>query len=258
MVSIQEIAMKPISVYWTPGCSSCVKVKEFLTEKGVDFNSVNVAADPAAMKFLLSLGVRTVPVVVSGQDYVFAQSLEDVARFVGLEHSAVRLPPETLVERWKLILDAAESAISRLPDEVLPMRPVQERARTVRDLAYHIYQVPDAFLQTVIDGLEDWTVVANIDAPSTISVDEIQAYGAKQRKRLDDWWDKLDDRSGTQPLKMFYGVHPLHNFLERSVWHSAQHTRQLYWWCEQLQIDLPPKFTPELTEGLPLPEGLWQ
>jgi hypothetical protein len=50
----------------------------------------------------------------------------------------------------------------------------------------------------------------------------------------------------------------LHNFLERSVWHSAQHTRQLYWWCEQHQIELPPKFTPELTKGLPLPEGLWQ
>jgi glutaredoxin len=247
MTQLQEAHVKPFSVYWTPGCSSCVKVKEFLTEKGVEFNSVNVAADPAAMRFLRSLGVRSVPVVVNGQEFVFAQSLEDVARFVGLEHSAVRLAPEVLVERWRLILDAAEGAIRSLSPEVLDIRPVPERPRTIRDLAYHIYQVPDAFLQTVIDGLEDWTVVANIDAPPTISVEEILVYGARQRQRLEAWWENLQDKSCTQPLKMYYGVHPMHNFLERSVWHSAQHTRQLYWWCEQNNLKLPQSFTAELT-----------
>jgi arsenate reductase-like glutaredoxin family protein len=37
--------MEEISVYWTPGCSSCVKVKEFLTQNGVPFESGR-ASDP--------------------------------------------------------------------------------------------------------------------------------------------------------------------------------------------------------------------
>ncbi len=34
--------MNELRVYWRPGCSSCVKVKEFLTNLGVDYESVNV------------------------------------------------------------------------------------------------------------------------------------------------------------------------------------------------------------------------
>lgn len=50
---------------------------------------------------------RTIPVVVRGKDYVFAQSLDDVAKFVGVGHSAERLPPSELVDRWMTILDIA-------------------------------------------------------------------------------------------------------------------------------------------------------
>jgi glutaredoxin len=37
-----------LTVYWAPGCSSCLRTKEFLTRHGVDFVSVNVVADQAA------------------------------------------------------------------------------------------------------------------------------------------------------------------------------------------------------------------
>ena len=95
--------MGEISVYWTPGCSSCVKVKEFLTRKGVAFESINVAADPSEMEFLASLGVWTVPVVVRRRDFVFGRSLEDVASFVGVNDRAESLPPDVLMERCALI-----------------------------------------------------------------------------------------------------------------------------------------------------------
>jgi hypothetical protein len=36
-------------------------------------------------------------------------------------------------------------------------------------------------LQAVIDGLEDWTVVANIDAPPTIDLAGILAYAETRR-----------------------------------------------------------------------------
>jgi glutaredoxin len=79
-----------LKVYWRPGCSSCVRVKEFLAQLGVPYESIDVAARPEAMEELLALGVKTVPVVARGRDYVFAQALEDVSRFIGREFSPER------------------------------------------------------------------------------------------------------------------------------------------------------------------------
>jgi glutaredoxin/uncharacterized damage-inducible protein DinB len=250
--------MEAITVYWTTGCSSCVRVKEFLTNKGVPYESVNVAKDPAAMKFLASLGIRSIPVVVRDREFTFAQSLDDVAKFVGIENVVDVLPPDVLVERWKKILAIAAHTISRIPPDKLDELPAPPRARTVRDVAYHIFQVPDAFLQVVINGLEDWTVVANVDAPSDIDLAGILAYAEDKQKRLAQWWDDLEDRSGTQPLKMFYGVHSMNSFLERSTWHSAQHTRQLLWWTKENGIVVDQQLTEEILQGLPLPKGLWE
>jgi hypothetical protein len=224
--------MEAITVYWTTGCSSCVRVKEFLTGKGVPYESVNVATDPAAMKFLASLGI--------------------------IDYAASYLAPEVLMARWKQILEIATETISKIPAPMLEMLPAPPRTRTVRDVAYHIFQVPDAFLQVAIDGLEDWTVVANIDAPPTIDLAGILAYAEDKRKRVAQWWDTLEDRSCKRTLKMFYGEHSLHSFLERSVWHSAQHTRQLLWWTQQNGIAVERQLTKELLEGLPMPQGLWE
>ncbi|MEJ8816231.1 glutaredoxin domain-containing protein [Variovorax ureilyticus] len=250
--------MEAISVYWTTGCSSCVRVKEFLTRKGVPFESINVASDPAAMKFLASLGARSIPVVVRGREFTFAQSLDDVAKFVGIEHAVDVLPPDVLVARWKEIMEIARLAIANIPAEMLEKLPAPPRARTVRDVAYHIFQVPDAYLQVVNDGLEDWTVVANVDAPPELDTVGILAYADEQRKGVSQWWDALEDRSCKRPLKMFYGVHPMHSFLERSVWHTAQHTRQLLWWSKENGLPIEKPLTDEVLEGLPMPKGLWE
>lgn len=40
----------PLKVYWQPGCSSCLRTKEFLTKHGVPFVSVNVMADELALR----------------------------------------------------------------------------------------------------------------------------------------------------------------------------------------------------------------
>ena len=85
-----------LKVYWRPGCSSCVKVKEYLTQQGVPFESVDVSARPEAMQDLLRFGVKTVPVVARGNEFVFAQALEDVSRFVGTKFNSKRLPPQQL------------------------------------------------------------------------------------------------------------------------------------------------------------------
>ena len=60
-------------VYWQPGCSSCLRAKEFLATRGIAYESINVRARPEAMEDLAGLGAQSVPVVVQGKRFVFAQ-----------------------------------------------------------------------------------------------------------------------------------------------------------------------------------------
>ena len=73
----------PLKVYWQPGCSSCLKTKEFLISNGIEFESINVLEDENAFKELEALGIRMVPIVARGKDWANGQVFRDVARVAG-------------------------------------------------------------------------------------------------------------------------------------------------------------------------------
>jgi glutaredoxin/uncharacterized damage-inducible protein DinB len=248
-----------LKVYWRPGCSSCVKVKEFLNQQGVEFESIDVAARPEAMNDLLAFGVKTVPVVARGGEFVFAQALEDVSRFIGRDFHAERLAPDKLVKRWLHILKAAQRHVLQVPAAKLSERAVQSRDRSIRDLACHIYQVPDAFLQAVEDGVEDLASLYNAPPPASIrTVSDIARFGRNVEMRLERWWNALADKSCKGTVKTYYGVRPLHELLERSTWHSAQHARQMIAVLERLGVEPEAPLTAADYAGLPMPKGLWE
>src|SRR5260370_12893835 len=141
--------MENLRVYWRQGCSSCVKVKEFLTGLGVEFESIDVGARPQAMDELREMGVRTVPVVARGREYVFAQALEDVSRFVGRDFVPQRLAPEALVKKWLKVLAAAQRHALQLPRERLGSPATPARDRSIRDPAYPLSHAPQAFLHAL-------------------------------------------------------------------------------------------------------------
>ena len=64
------------------------------------------------MDELAARGIKSVPVVMKDDRFVFAQELDDLASFVGLALDRTRLAPAELVEKLDLIL-AAASAIWR-------------------------------------------------------------------------------------------------------------------------------------------------
>ena len=248
-----------LRVYWRPGCSSCVKVKEFLGKLEVPYESINVSARPEAMEELRRMGVRTVPVVARGEQYVFAQALEDVSRFIGKDVRIERLPPAVLIGKWLTVLAAAQRHVVQLPAARLGERAIEGRDRSIRDLATHIFQIGDAFLQVVQNGLEDWTGVANAPTPAHMTTTaHIRAYGVDVAARIETWWAQLEDKSCRWPVKMYYGTHPAHQILERSTWHSAQHARQIIVVLERLGIEPDGRLTAEDYAGLPMPEGLWE
>jgi glutaredoxin/uncharacterized damage-inducible protein DinB len=248
-----------LKVYWRTGCSSCVRVKEFLSGLGVQYESINVSATPEAMEDLRALGVRTVPVVARGRDYVFAQELADVSRFIGRDVAFNRLPPGALVDKWLNVLEAAQRHVMQLPPEHLAERATPGRDRSIRDLAYHVYQIPDAFLQAVENGVEDLTSVYNAPPPGNVrTADDIRAYGAAVTARVQRWWDAVPDQSCEGEVKTYYGLQPLHHLLERCTWHSAQHARQIIAVLERFGIEPNGPLTARDYAGLPMPEGLWE
>ncbi len=244
-----------LKVYWRPGCSSCVKVKEFLSQQGVAFESIDVSAHPEAMKDLLAFGVKTVPVVARGGEFVFAQALEDVSKFIGKRFEVTRLTPEELIQKWLTVLRVAQRHARQIPAARLQERAVESRDRSIRDLAYHVYQVPDAFLQAVEDGVEDLTAVYNATPPPDA---DLQDYGKRITKKIEGWWKALPDKSCRQTVKTYYGVRPLHELLERCAWHSAQHARQIFAVLERLGVEPQGRLTAEDYAGLPMPKGLWE
>jgi hypothetical protein len=206
--------------------------------------------------------VRNVPVVAKGENFVFGQNLEDVAEFVGLQGTGHKpLPPAELVAKWTAILRIAQTIVRQYTSEKLQERVIPNRERSLRLLAHHVFRIGEAFLETVIDGKEYAIQHANVPpAEGTYTTgDEIAAYGEQVIKRIDAWWSQLADKSGTQKLSTYYGPQPMHQVLERSTWHSAQHVRQLAHVLEERYHITPQRsLTPAELAGLPLPERLFE
>lgn len=211
---------------------------------------------------LLKLGVRNVPVVSKGENYVFGQNLEDVAEFVGLQGTGHQpLPPAELVSRWTRILRVAQDVVRQVPDERMSEPLIPNRDRSIRLVTHHVFRIGEAFLESVIDGVEYAVQHANVPpAEGTfMSGREVAQYGDQVIARIEAWWAGLSDKSGTQQLSTYYGPQPLHQVLERSTWHSAQHVRQLAHVLEDRYGITPERrLTPEDLAGLPLPERLFE
>ncbi len=106
----------PLKVYWQPGCSSCLKTKEFLLDHGVTYESINVLEDPDGFKELQTLGLRLVPIVARGSDWANGAVFRDVARVAGFDWQPhTLLDPATLIDRLNTILTAAERFLSQIP-----------------------------------------------------------------------------------------------------------------------------------------------
>jgi glutaredoxin/uncharacterized damage-inducible protein DinB len=248
-----------LKVYWRPGCSSCVKVKEFLSQQGVAFESIDVSARPEAMNDLAAFGVKTVPVVARGGEYVFAQALEDVSRFIGKPVEFTRLPPEELMRKWLHVLRSAQRHARQIPAARLHERATEGRDRSIGTLAYHVYQIPDAFLQAIENGVQNLAAVYDTPLPAHVTgTAQIAAHGEAITKKLEAWWNALPDKSCRQKVKTYYGERPMHELLERCTWHSAQHARQIISVLERLGVQPSGPLTTADYAGLPMPKGLWE
>lgn len=215
--------------------------------------------NPDGMSRLLAFGVRNVPVVAKGDQYVFGQVLADVARLVGVKPPGQPgLTPVQMVQKWQFVLAAAQRFVRQLPDERLEERAVANRDRSVRYMAFHVFRIGEAFLE-VTQGEEMTVERPNVAPGDDIRTGEaIAAYGDDVMMRIAAWWSTVSDRSCEGRVPTYYGMQPMRDVLERCTWHSAQHVRQLMAILERWDIapDIP--VTDQDLAGLPMPKGVWE
>ena len=85
----------------------------------------------------------------------------------------------------------------------------------------------------------------------------IANFGEEIRNRFILWWKKSSDSDFSKQVPTYFGMTSRHELLERTVWHSTQHVRQIQSLLENLKIKPRVIISKEQLEGLPLTQEIW-
>jgi hypothetical protein len=216
-----------------------------------------VLEHPTGLDELRRLGARSVPVLSRGDEFVFAQNIAHVVKFLGLnEATGPALSPAELIARLDTFLAAAQRFVPQMPDDKLETE-VPNRPRSYRVLAHHMFRIPETFME--VAGGEDLAYERLTARPpdDMRTTADIVAYGTDVRARLNAWWDAKADRTGRQTVQTYYGPQLLHEYLERTTWHVGQHVRQWMMLLGMVGVEPNHPLGPEAFARLPMPSSVW-
>jgi glutaredoxin len=244
-----------IEVYWRPGCSSCLRVKEFVSRAGVPFEAINVVEQPERALKVTRHGLYT-PAVCVGDECVSGTGLDAVARLIGAPYAPpLMLEPFELKQRYEWFLDAACRYIDQLGALGLAYT-LPGRDRPMLEVANQTVSVMRGFLAAYHQGFHDRQFARCPDDVRTTG--DLQRRADETRALFTEWWlghgihGRLDRVIDTP----WWGQRTLHEVFEREVWHTAQHTRQLMLALEQLGIAPDRPLTDSDFAGLQLPDAV--
>ncbi len=248
-------------VYWIAGCTGCLRMKEFVEKSGIAYRSIDVGADEAAQQKLTALGAK-VPSVVLGDRWVPGADLVRIAELLGFDYSPpVILPAPELVDRYRLIMETLCRLVSQADPATLQYRR-PERDRTLLSIGYHAASVMRTFLlaydEQTFEG-EPYIMTIESPVPDKIAdAETLVAHATETLAMFDRWWERY---GRTDPLdriiEVYWGYRTIHEGLEREVWHTAQHTRQVALFLEESGIAPDRALGPAELAGLPVPERVF-
>ena len=210
------------------------------------------------MEELLRLGARSVPVVSKNDKFVFAQIIRDVVDFLELEDgSAPEMSPVELAGCYDGILETAVRLVRQMPDGHLE-HELPNRPRSWRVLMHHVFQIPKAFLDMEQKG-ETLTYESLTASPpdSLRTSADIADFGEVVRDRFRNWWKGSKGQDFSNEVPTYFGGTSRHEMLERTVWHSTQHVRQVTSLLERAGVTPDRPLTKADIRGLPLTEAVW-
>lgn len=244
-----------ITLYWMPGCSSCLRMKEFVENTGRPFTAINVDEDPEAAQKISDLGIR-IPAICLGDQCINGVSLANVAELIGEPYSPpVMLSPAELRSRYHTIIDALLRLTAQITPE-LGSYKLPHRDRDLLNLSGHAGCAMRYFLGKYES--EEFTGFFDDMEPGYRTADELIAYIEETRSQFEIWWEQDGQYDPLDTvITVYWGPRTLHEALEREVWHTAQHTRQIALMLEQQGVTPDGALTAEELDGLPLPKRVF-
>lgn len=255
-----------IRIYWLPGCSNCVRLKEYVTSKGFAFVDVNLQEDEQAYAELEARGIRGVPVITRGERYAFGMDLSQVDDVLGAGDAGRQmLSPAALVERMTSVTAAALRFGHQLP----PARywdNVPGRDRSYLVLVNHVVGHVSRFVTVVEQPDLDFSDVAVYAAAGyqvpgkdyiedELTLDGIVERAGRLAESAGRWL--RSDPDPERVVQVFYGPQTVHQILESNTYSVAQHTRQLQAVIRYLGIEPDGPIGEAEYAGLSLPVALW-
>jgi glutaredoxin len=247
---------QPIEVYWVPGCSSCLRMKEFVERTGFAFESINLAEAPERMAKLDRIGVSA-PAVAVGERGVQGLDLVGIADLIGYDYDAPEmLSPAALKTAYDVVIAALGRFTGQLDDAQLDYRS-PDNDRSIRFLVAHAASIMRYFVDAYDQESFDNSGRPPVDLSTTGTREELLAFTAQTADQLAAWWETYGfDDPFDRVLSTSWGHRTLQEVFERAVWHTAQHTRQLMDWMTTIEVAPTEPLTAADLAGLPLPERL--
>jgi glutaredoxin len=203
--------------------------KAWLSSHGVEFDALDVANDPRARAELEGLGFRSVPVVVVGNEHLQGWNPTRLAALVGQQHEERTASPEELVSTLRLVLDAALRATAEVPADRWPTPVVAGRARPLRELVRHLFEVVERGVDADVLGCfpaREWLPAR--DVPTLGDGAALVRYGRTVQAKFDAWYAAPAAATFGRMIDADVGPRTLSQVLERTRLHAAQHLRQVY------------------------------
>ncbi len=204
------------------------------------------------------IGARSVPVISKGDKYVFAQVIKDVVDFLDMEDdTAPELSPAELAGSFDDILETAIRLTRQMPDDHLE-RELPNRPRSWRVLMHHVFQIPVSFLDMEEKG--ETLTYESLTAPPPDNLKtsaDVATFGEAVRSRFRNWWQRAESQDFSGDVPTYFGATSRHEMLERTVWHSTQHVRQVASLLDQAGVTPDRPLTGDDIRGLPLTETVW-
>jgi hypothetical protein len=243
-----------VQAYWMPGCSSCLRMKEFISKSGRDWVAINADEDLQARADLTANGM-VLPSARVGDRWVSGVDLAAVAKLIEVPYEPpVIMPTAELAARYNFNLDAARAIISQLTDDMLTFT-LPQRKRPMLNVGCQVASVMRSFLSSYYNDRHDLAFYHLPDDVRTWA--DVIARLDETRALFNTWWeeDGIDDPLD-RVTQTYWGYPTLLEVLEREVWHTTQHTRQLEYVLKQHGITPDVPLTQAHLAGLPLPEGI--
>ena len=189
---------------------------------------------------------------------MYAQVIGDVISFLGLDDdTSPALSPPELIKRYNHILEVAVKLVAQVPNESLG-NLLPDRPRSWLVLMHHVFQIPVAFLDTERTGESLTYESFTAEPPSDMtSSEQVAAFGESVRLRFKEWGEGVVSEDFARIAPTYYGDTSRHEVLERTVWHSTQHVRQVASLLELASVQTDIGLVAQDLAGLPLTDKIW-